>query len=73
MMPLAIVMMKGGMLSQITPTALSAPTQAQTRRTAGITTHSEPSDPFQVVARTPPSVIIEAIERSRPPTRMTRP
>ena len=35
-MPLAIVMMKGGMLSQITPTALSAPAQAQTRRTAGI-------------------------------------
>ena len=38
---LAIVMMKGGMLSQITPTALSAPTQAQMRRTAGI------NDPFR--------------------------
>ena len=73
MMPLAIVMMKGGMLSQITPTALSAPMQAQRMRTAGITTHSDPSEPFQVVESTPPSVIIEAIERSRPPTRMTRP
>ena len=74
MMPVASVMMKGGIFKTVTPRPLKAPTRAQTSTTAGSTAQASASEPSShIVVSTPPRVMTDAIDRSRPRTRMTRP
>ena len=64
--------MKDGIRSHATPAPLTAPIAPVIARIAGTPHNSAgPDDPTQPKVSTPPSVIIEATLRSRPPTMTT--